>query len=71
MLELYPRFMSANGIEVAGIEFLEDADGTFYTYDVNTNTNYNSDAEKLSELKGMRALAQFLTRELEALNEGS
>ena len=71
LLELYPRFMSANGIEVAGIEFLEGADGTFYTYDVNTNTNYNSDAEKLSELKGMRALAQFLTRELEALNEGS
>ena len=28
-------------------------DGQHYTYDINTNTNYNSIAEKKSNLKGM------------------
>ena len=29
------------GIEIAGIEFVEDADGHRYTYDINGTTNYN------------------------------
>src|SRR5437660_9742321 len=37
----YESFLAANAIDVAGIEFISDADGTVYTYDVNTNTNYN------------------------------
>ena len=41
----YEAFLAANDIEVAGIEFIGDADGAVYTYDVNTNTNYNPDAE--------------------------
>ena len=41
----YEAFVAANGIEVAGIEFIGDADGAVYTYDVNTNTNYNPEAE--------------------------
>ena len=60
----YENFMSANGIEIAGIEYLTDKNGTIYTYDVNTNTNYNSQAEKNSEIKGMRSIAHFLKEEL-------
>ena len=51
-------------IEIAGIEYIADKKGKIYTYDVNTNTNYNSQAEKNSEIKGMRSIAKFLKEEL-------
>jgi hypothetical protein len=57
-------FLAANGIEVAGIEFIRDADGSLYTYDVNTNTNYNPDAEAVAGRSAMAALARFLGAEL-------
>ncbi len=59
----YEKLLLANGIEVAGIEFICDQDGVAYTYDINTNTNYNSLAESNSEIKGMKALADFLNKE--------
>ncbi len=57
-------FLAANGIEVAGIEFITDADGAVYTYDVNTNTNYNPEAEARAGRSGMATLARFLGAEL-------
>jgi len=60
----YENFIAANGIEIAGIEYITDKNGTIYTYDVNTNTNYNSQAEKNSEIKGMSSIAKFLKEEL-------
>jgi hypothetical protein len=60
----YEKFIAANGIEIAGIEYIADKKGAIYTYDVNTNTNYNSQAEKNSEIKGMRSIAAFLKEEL-------
>ena len=66
-VERYQRFLAANGIEIAGIEFIVDAAGEAYTYDVNTNTNYNSAAEARAGRYGMRAIASFLGRELKAL----
>jgi len=60
----YQRFLGANGIEVAGIEFIVDAEGRAYTYDVNTNTNYNPAAEAKAGVSGMEAIARFLGREL-------
>jgi hypothetical protein len=57
-------FLAANGIEVAGIEFIRDAAGTVYTYDVNTNTNYNPDAEARAGRSAMTTLARFLGQEL-------
>ncbi len=60
----YENFIAANGIEIAGIEYITDKKGEIYTYDVNTNTNYNSQAEKNSEIKGMRSIATFLKEEL-------
>lgn len=65
----YKKFIAANGIEVAGIEFITDTKGQLYTYDVNTNTNYNVVAEAQAQKFGMRAIAKFLGRELHKLEE--
>jgi len=64
LTEKYENFIAANGIEIAGIEYITDKKGEIYTYDVNTNTNYNSQAEKVSEIKGMKSIAKFLKEEL-------
>ena len=63
------RFLSASGVEVAGIEFIIDADGRMLVYDVNTNTNYNPDAEARAGRTGTArsgpgAIAEFLGGEL-------
>jgi hypothetical protein len=63
----YEAFLAGNDIEVAGIEFILDADGAVYTYDVNTNTNYNPAAEARAGRSAMTALARFLGAELAAL----
>ena len=34
------------------------------TYDINTNTNYNSIAESVYSKKGMEEIAKFLKKEL-------
>ena len=58
------KLLKENGIEVAGIEYIKDHNGTHYTYDINTNTNYNSIAERKIKDKGMDAIAKFLNDEL-------
>ena len=71
ILEAYQRFLHANGIEVAGIEFIVDHAGEIWTYDVNTNTNYNAEAEARAgvPLTGMEAIAQFLGNALSEVEE--
>ena len=64
IVERYKRFIADHGIGIAGIEFIEDAQGEIYTYDVNTNTNYNAAAEAEAGLYGMRAVASYLGQEL-------
>ena len=64
----YEAFLSANRIDVAGIEFVTDSVGAVYTYDVNTNTNYNPDAEARAGRSGMEALASYLGAELERVS---
>jgi len=64
LIKKYEQFIAANGIEIAGIEYIIDKKDEVYTYDVNTNTNYNSQAEKSSEIKGMKSIAKFLKEEL-------
>ena len=61
----YEAFLKASHIDVAGIEFIQDANGEVYTYDVNTNTNYNADAEAKAGKYGMLELAKFLGAALE------
>ena len=68
ILKGYQKVLKNNHIEIAGIEFLEAINGDLYTYDINTNTNYNSIAENLSDLRGMKSIAEFLKRELGNLN---
>ena len=55
-------FLEANQIDVAGIEFIENATGELFVYDVNTNTNYNQAAEQRAGVAatGMGALADYL-----------
>jgi len=67
VVDRYQRFLAANGIGIAGIEFITDRDGDLYTYDVNTNTNYNSQAEREAGVSGMGAIASYLGAELQAL----
>jgi len=71
IVERYQRFLGDNGIGIAGIEFITDRDGKLYTYDVNTNTNYNSDAEREAGIFGMRAIAACLGDELRAATGAS
>jgi len=60
LIPAWQSFLAANDIGVAGIEFIEDAQGRAYTYDVNTNTNYNPDAEAKDGRRGMQGVALHL-----------
>jgi hypothetical protein len=62
----YEEFLRQNNITVAGIEFIRNSAGQIFTYDVNTNTNYNSDAEAAAGKFGMLELAKFLGEELKS-----
>ncbi len=64
-LPRWTNFLAANDIGIAGIEFIVDESGRSYTYDVNTNTNYNPDAEandgrQNTAHSGMGAIASYL-----------
>lgn len=67
IIEKYERLLAANHIQIAGIEFIRNTNGEIFTYDINTNTNYNSDAEEKAGKYGMLELAKFLKSELEKL----
>jgi hypothetical protein len=67
LVDKYRRFIADHGIGIAGIEFIEDARGEVYTYDVNTNTNYNPAAEAEAGQYAMKVVAAYLGRELRQL----
>tara|TARA_B100001093_G_scaffold93834_1_gene86034 strand:- start:4763 stop:5758 length:996 start_codon:yes stop_codon:yes gene_type:complete len=58
--------MENEGLDVAGFEFVTDDIGNHYCYDINTNTNYNSDAENRYGSFAMQRVAQYLGAELAA-----
>jgi glutathione synthase/RimK-type ligase-like ATP-grasp enzyme len=65
LIENWQDFLRANDIGIAGIEFIADENGRSFTYDVNTNTNYNPDAEAKdgragTDSSGMGAIAAYL-----------
>lgn len=64
LVKQYLAFCAAEGIEIAGIEFVEDADGNRYTYDINANTNYNAALGKQLGVDGMTEVARWLAREV-------
>ncbi len=63
----YIAFMAAHGLRVAGIEFVTDADGKRWTYDINGTTNFNGDVEAEHGKDGMGAIAAMIGRELAKL----
>ena len=63
--DAYERVLANNGIDIAGIEFIADAAGNKYTYDINTNTNYNPTAEAAAGRSGMGAIADYLGEQLQ------
>src|SRR3954454_21013019 len=67
LIPTYERFLAANGVGIAGLEVIVDRDGRGFAYDVNTNTNYNPDAEARAGLFGMRAIARHLHETLRSL----
>lgn len=67
LVDKYRRFIADHGIGIAGIEFIEDERGDVYTYDVNTNTNYNPAAEAEAGRYAMKSVAAYLGRELRRL----
>ncbi len=56
-------FLSEGGIDIAGVEFARDTEGRPFVYDVNTNTNYNPDAEAAAGVSAPQALVDYLIRE--------
>ena len=65
LVDRYARFLEEEQIDVAGIEFIEDADGRRWTYDINGTTNYSPDVEQQNNIYGMEALADLVRRELD------
>ena len=55
-------FCAAEGLAMAGIEFIEDTDGNRYVYDINGTSNYNSDVESKYGFHGMGAVADLAAR---------
>jgi hypothetical protein len=60
LVPAWQAFLAANDIGIAGVEFIVDEAGHTFTYDINTNTNYNPDAETKDGRSGMRAIAAHL-----------
>ena len=71
LISQYERVLAAHGIQIAGIEFILDARGVPFTYDINTNTNYNREAEATAGRYGMREIAAYLGGELVSCPNGS
>ena len=61
----YVEFARRQGIEIAGFEFIETADGRLVTYDINTTTNYNAAIEAIAPRPAQRAVAAYLGRLLD------
>jgi hypothetical protein len=74
--ELLEHFLRVQGIEVAAVELITGTDGRTLAYDVNTNTNYNAEAEQRdgregTDQSGPGALARFLGDELSRLSRSA
>jgi len=65
-LNKYVQLFRSKGIAIGALEYVTDARGNRYVYDINTNTNYNSTAELQAgnNVSGMGAIARFLSSKL-------
>ena len=62
LVQKYIRLCNDEGIEIAGIEFVEDARGNRYTYDINGTTNYNQTLGARIGVDGMGEVARYVRR---------
>lgn len=62
IIERYRAFARSWDIEIAGFEFIETAEGRKVTYDINTNTNYNTVVDGQAGRSGAEEVAGFLAR---------
>jgi hypothetical protein len=67
----YREFAAAQGIGIAGFEFIETADGRLVTYDVNTTTNYNAGVEAAAPRPALPAVARYLGGLLDQVRSGN
>lgn len=60
-------FLRAQRVDIAGIEYVTDEHGHRYVYDINTNTNYNREAEIIAgdTRSGFRHVADYLGETLD------
>ena len=56
----YIAMCTGENIDLAGIEFVEDANGVRYTYDINGTTNYSGVFAKQIGVEGMREVAKYI-----------
>ena len=66
----YLEFARRHGVEIAGFEFIETADGRMVTYDVNTTTNYNAEVEAVAPRPALPEVAAFFGRLLAEESHG-
>jgi hypothetical protein len=66
----YLDFAARLGIEIAGFEFIETADGRLVTYDINTTTNYNAEIEAVAPRSAVAAATEFFARLVAAEGHG-
>jgi hypothetical protein len=57
----YESFLKQSDIGIAGIEIIYDKNGSYWTYDVNTNTNYNPEAEHKGDQSAPEEIAKYLS----------
>ncbi len=62
LVRKYLALIQGEGIDVAGIEFVEDAEGNRYTYDINGTTNYSGVLGEAIGVEGMREVARWIKR---------
>ena len=63
-MQQYITLCKAEGIEIAGIEFVEDTHGNRYTYDINGTTNYSGVFGQTIGVDGMHVFAQWLKKDV-------
>jgi hypothetical protein len=71
LIQRLEAFLAEQRIDIAGIEFIDTADGDQVIYDINTNTNYNPAVESAetaaSRLSAADRIAEFIAHELAEL----
>lgn len=70
LVKQYETLCREEGIDIAGIEFIEDAKGNRYTYDINANTNYNAALGRELGIDGMREAARWIRAEIDRARAG-